>query len=73
MVRRTTIEIDDELLARAAEALGTTGMRETVHRALDEVVRAKLRRELAEQLRTGEGLDIHDPDVFAAIRAPRFD
>ena len=72
MIRRTTIEIDDELLAQAAEALGTTGMRETVHRALDEAVRATLRRELADQLRTGEGLDIHDPEVFAAVRAPRF-
>ncbi|HEY3603442.1 MAG TPA: type II toxin-antitoxin system VapB family antitoxin [Sporichthyaceae bacterium] len=71
MIRRTTIEIDDELLARAAEVLDTTGMRETVHRALDEVVRAARRRRLAERLRTGEGTDIHDPEVFAEVRRQR--
>jgi Arc/MetJ family transcription regulator len=34
MVRRTTIEIDQELLARAQAALGTTSMRATVAEAL---------------------------------------
>jgi Arc/MetJ family transcription regulator len=34
MVRRTTIEIDEELLARAKRALGATTMRGTVEEAL---------------------------------------
>ena len=34
MIRRTTIEIDDELLARARAALGSATMRETVEEAL---------------------------------------
>lgn len=35
---RTNIEIDDELLALAREALGTETKRDTVHAALREVV-----------------------------------
>ncbi|MGQ0464532.1 MAG: type II toxin-antitoxin system VapB family antitoxin [Sporichthyaceae bacterium] len=68
MVRRTTIDIDDALLAQAAAALGTSGLRETVHGALAAVVRAERRRRLAERIRTGRGWDIHDPEVFAASR-----
>jgi Arc/MetJ family transcription regulator len=34
MVRRTTIEIDEELLSRAQAALGCTTMRATVEEAL---------------------------------------
>ena len=34
MKRRTTIEIDDDLLARAREALGSTTVRATVEEAL---------------------------------------
>ncbi len=55
--RRTTIEIDDELLARAREVLGTNGLRDTVHAALDEVVKARLRAELADQLADPDGFD----------------
>jgi Arc/MetJ family transcription regulator len=57
MVRRTSIDIDDEKLERAQRVLGTTGIRDTVERAFDEVIRADLRRQLAEQIRTGKGID----------------
>ena len=56
-MRRTSLEIDEERLARAQQALGTTGIKDTIDRALDEVVRAELRRRLAERVRTGEGVD----------------
>jgi Arc/MetJ family transcription regulator len=39
MIRRTTIEIDDELLARAKRALGSTTTRATVEEALARVAR----------------------------------
>lgn len=58
--------IDDELVAEAGRALGTTTMRETVDRALTEVVRAQRRRRLAERLRTGEGMDL---DALAEARS----
>lgn len=57
MVRRTSIDVDDEKLERVQRVLGTTGLRDTVERAFDEVIRADLRRQLAEQIRTGEGID----------------
>lgn len=37
--RRTTMNIDHELVSRAQEILGTETATATVHRALDEVIR----------------------------------
>jgi Arc/MetJ family transcription regulator len=47
---RTLIDIDDKLMARAKKVLGTSTKRETVTRALEEVVAAELRRKHLEQL-----------------------
>ena len=66
-MRRTSLEIDDERLARAQKVLGTTGVKDTIERALDEVVRADLRRQLAERIRTGQGVDRSDA-LFEATR-----
>lgn len=57
MKRRTTIEIDDELLARAREVLGTNGLKDTIEAALDEVVKAELRRQLVDRITRPDGLD----------------
>lgn len=56
-MRRTSLEIDEDLLARAQRVLDTSGIKDTVHRALGEVIRADLRRRLAERIRSGEGID----------------
>ena len=45
---RRTLRIAPEILEAAADALGTRGVTETVNAALEEVVRAKLRRDLIE-------------------------
>ena len=37
-MRKTTIAIDDELVAKASAILGTKGIKETVNRALHEVL-----------------------------------
>lgn len=66
-MRRTSLEIDEERLARAQRALGTTGVKDTIDRALDEVHRAELRRRLAARIRSGDGIDRGD-EVFAASR-----
>lgn len=50
---KTSIEIDKELAAEAAQILGTTTLRDTVDTALHEVIRARLRNELADALRAG--------------------
>jgi Arc/MetJ family transcription regulator len=64
--RRTTIEMDEQLLEDAQAVLGTSGLKETVDRALTEVVRASRRRALADRLTSGAGLDFDDQTIRAA-------
>jgi Arc/MetJ family transcription regulator len=45
--KRTNMNVDMERVAEVAEYLGTKGTTATVHAALDEVLKLKLRRELA--------------------------
>jgi Arc/MetJ family transcription regulator len=61
----TTLDLDRELLHRAAEALGTTRTTDTVHAALREVVARRQRAWLAR--RDFSELEAHLPE----IRAPR--
>lgn len=68
MKRKTTIEIDEDLLTDAQEVLGTRGLKDTVDSALAQVIRAGRRRQLAQQLETGEGLDFDEPTRRAARR-----
>lgn len=70
-MRRTSLEIDEEQLTRAQRVLGTTGVKDTIDRALEEVLRADLRRRLAERVRTGEGIDRGDEMLSAARRWER--
>ena len=56
-MRRTSLEIDEQQLARAQQILGTSGVKDTVELALQEVIRAALRRRLADRIRSGEGID----------------
>lgn len=57
MLRRTTIEVDDELLGRAQAALGTRGLKDTVDAALGEAVRRAQRERLAQRITTGSGIE----------------
>lgn len=59
-MRRTSVEIDEERLGRAQRVLGTSSMKETIDRALAEVVRADLRRRLADRVLSGRGVDRGD-------------
>ena len=56
-MKRTSIEIDEARLTRAQSALGTTGVKDTIDVALQEVIRTDLRRRLAARIRSGEGID----------------
>lgn len=56
-MHKTTLVVDDKKIARARELLGTKGIRDTIDRALDEVLLLAARRRVVEQLRTMEGLD----------------
>lgn len=66
MKRKTTIEIDEDLLANAQDTLGTRGLKDTVDKALNQVIRAGRRQELAKQLESGQGLDFDEATRRAA-------
>lgn len=62
---RTMIDLDDALLAEAAEILGTTTKRATINGALAEFVAAARRRRFMEMLDEGLFDDLADPEVMA--------
>lgn len=66
MPRKTTIEIEDDLLAEAQRVLGTHGLKDTVDEALNRVIQAERRRDLGKQLETGEGLEFGEEILRAA-------
>jgi Arc/MetJ family transcription regulator len=66
MVKRTSLNLDLELVAEAREVLQTTGTTDTIHRALEDVVRRERLRELAE-----ERFDDLSPEALDQLRATR--
>jgi Arc/MetJ family transcription regulator len=66
MVKRTNINLDMDLVERAAVELGTRRTTDTVHEALRDVVRRALRSRLAER-----DLDDLTPDAIAEMRRTR--
>jgi Arc/MetJ family transcription regulator len=66
MRKHTTIDLDVDLVREAADALGTTTTIETIHTALSEVIRRRLRMDL---LASRPALTLADLD---AMRAQRF-
>ncbi len=68
--RKMTVEIDEEKLRQAREALGTRGVKETVNAALHEVGRkAALGR--SADFTLGGRLHLPDEATWAAWREPR--
>ena len=63
--RKTSVEINVELLEAARRILETRTVKETVEEAFREVVRAKARRQEVEALTTMQGMDLADPEVMA--------
>lgn len=47
VIKRTSLNLDLELVGKAREVLGSNGTTETVHRALEDVVRREKLRRLA--------------------------
>lgn len=63
-MRKTTLEIDDGVLADARRILGTHGIKDTVDAALRAVRVQDARRQLTDQLRSLDGLDLDDRDLM---------
>lgn len=61
-MKKTTLEFDERLYEQAREALGTKGLKATVHGAFEEVLRQRALQSHLHRLRTGEGLD--GPEVL---------
>jgi Arc/MetJ family transcription regulator len=61
----TQIDLDQDLLARAADILGTGTKKDTVNEALRRVVQDEMRRRHLEELAGGALPDLSDPDIMA--------
>ena len=61
---KTSVDIDNLLLEQARGLLGTSSIKETIHCALREVVRAEARRQEVEALVRMDGLDLADSEVM---------
>ncbi|MFV9673254.1 MAG: type II toxin-antitoxin system VapB family antitoxin [Acidimicrobiia bacterium] len=62
MVKRL-VDIDDAALDRARRVLGTGTMKDTVNRALQEVIDLDRRRRFLNRIAASDGLDLDDGEV----------
>lgn len=61
-MRRTTLDIDEDMLSKAREILGTRGVKDTVDEALREVVRREAGRRLIAWYKENE--DFGNPEIM---------
>lgn len=69
-MRKTSVEINEELLAAVQRALSTTTIKDTIEEAFREVLRAEARREEVEALATMSGLDLSNSDLMTMAWRP---
>jgi Arc/MetJ family transcription regulator len=62
-VHRTTLDVDEDMLAKAQGILGTKGIKDTVDEALREVLRQDAWRKLRAWV--VENDDLRDPEIMA--------
>ena len=62
-MRKTSVVIDDRLLEQVRSLLGTASIRETIDRALREVLRVEARRQEITALAKMDGLDLANEEV----------
>ena len=63
--RKTTIEIDERLLDRVRQALGTSTIKKTVEEAFLEVLSKRACRDEVDALARMRGMDLDDAEVMA--------
>jgi Arc/MetJ family transcription regulator len=69
-VRKTSVEINEELLAAVQRVLSTATIKDTIEEAFREILRAEARREEVEALATLGGLDLSYPAIMAGAWRP---
>jgi Arc/MetJ family transcription regulator len=62
-MRRTTLDIDEDMLSRAREILGTQGIKDTVDEALREIVRIEAGKRLIARYK--DNSDFANPEIMA--------
>lgn len=63
--RKTSVEINEDLLTEVQRALSTTTIKDTIEEAFREILRAEARREEVEALTEMRGLDLADQEIMA--------
>lgn len=63
--RKTSVEINQQLLEAAQRILATATIKDTIEEAFREVLRAQARREEVAALAPMRGMDLSDPEVMA--------
>ena len=63
-MRKTSVEINEELLEAVQEVLATKTLKETIEEAFREVVRIRARREEVEALSAMKGMDLDKPEIM---------
>ena len=69
-MRKTSVEINQELLVAVQRVLSTTTIKDTVEQAFREVLRAEARREEVEALAGMNGMDVSVPAVMSGAWRP---
>ena len=64
-MRKTSVDIDNDLMEQARSVLGTSSIKATIDAALREVLRAEARRQEIRALSRMDGLDLANEDVMA--------
>ena len=64
-VRKTSVVINEDLLASAQRILETSSIRETIEKAFLEVLRADARLAEIRALASMDGMELDDPEVMA--------
>ena len=64
-MRKTSVEIDEDLLGQARNLFGTSSIKQTIDAALRGALRAEARRQEVRALAEMDGLDLCDEEVMA--------
>ena len=64
-VRKSSVEINEDLLAAVQRVLSTATLKDTIEQAFREVLRAQARREEVAALSDMRGLDLSDEKVMS--------
>ena len=63
--RKTSVTIDEDLLAAVQKALDTRTLKDTIEQAFLEILRIKARQEEIEALSTMSGMDLDDDQIMS--------